>query len=67
MSQPHTKPNRTRNDSANRREINNKDSGDQHLLPEFDTEEAPHRPHRLNREDMDKSPSEDNKGNSSTH
>jgi len=57
-----TKPNRTRTDSAQRRQINNKDSGDQHMLPEFEQEEAPHRPHRLNREDMDKAPAEDQTG-----
>lgn len=62
-----TKPNRTRTDSAKRREVNNKDSGDQHLLPEFEPEEAPHRPHRLDREDMDKIPAEGGRDNSSTH
>lgn len=62
-----TKPNRTRNDSANRHEINNKDSGDQHMLPEFEQEDAPHRPHRLNREDMDKAPPADQVGDRTRH
>jgi hypothetical protein len=62
-----TKPNRTRNDSANRHEVNNKDSGDQHMLPEFEPEQTPHRPHRLNREDMDKIPRDEGKGSSTTH
>ncbi|MGE5650652.1 hypothetical protein [Noviherbaspirillum sp. UKPF54] len=31
-----------------------KKSGDQHLLPEDEPMEDPHRPHRLNREDMQK-------------
>lgn len=55
-----TNPNRTRNDSAKRREVMNKDSGDQHTLPEHEPEQSPHRPHRLNREDMDKIPEADN-------
>lgn len=63
-----TNPNRTRQDSANRHEVMNKDSGDQHLLPEHEPENSPHRPHRLNREDMDKIPrSDQDKGDTSTH
>jgi hypothetical protein len=67
MSQPQTKPNRTRNDSSQRREVNNKDSGDQHLLPEQEAENAPHRPHRLNREDMDKLPPDAGRSGEGTH
>lgn len=64
---PQTKPNRTRNDSATRHGINNKDSGDQHMLPEFEEEQAPHRPHRLNREDMDKAPPAENETGRTRH
>ncbi len=64
---PQTKPNRTRNDSANRSTVNSKDTGDAHILPEFESEEAPHRPHRLSREDMDKIPDDEGKGDSTTH
>lgn len=46
-------PNRNRNESAERRQPH-KQSGDQHILPEDETELAPHRPHRVSREDMQK-------------
>ena len=48
------KPNRTREQSANSREVGNKDTGEQHLYPMDDPAKDPHRPHRLNRRDMDK-------------
>lgn len=49
-----THPNRTRNQSAARNEQLRKQSGDQHLLPEDEPAQDPHRPHRLSREDMEK-------------
>lgn len=49
-----THPNRIRNQSVDTHLIRQKQSGDQHILPESDAEEAPHRPHRLSREDMQK-------------
>lgn len=50
---PQTHPNRTRNDTVHnpKRE---KESGDQHLLPEDEPLQDPHQPHRLSREDMQK-------------
>lgn len=48
-----TTPNRIRVQSAEHH-MNQKKSGDQHLLPEDEPMEDPHRPHRLNREDMQK-------------
>jgi len=51
---PQLNPNRTKNQSGERYEGQHKKSGDQHLLPENDSEQQPHRPHRLNREDMQK-------------
>jgi len=50
---PQTTPNRNRNQSAERHQRQKK-SGDQHLLPEDEPLESPHRPHRLSREDMQK-------------
>jgi hypothetical protein len=47
-------PNRSRQQAADRNEMQQKQSGDQHLLPLDEPEEDPHRPHRLNREDMQK-------------
>lgn len=52
MRQNH--PNRIRNQSAATQLVRQKQSGDQHILPGFEADEAPHRPHRLNREDMQK-------------
>jgi hypothetical protein len=49
-----TSPNRNRKQLEARR----KQSGDQHVLPLGDTAEAPHRPHRISREDMQKLPPE---------
>ncbi|HEX7635065.1 MAG TPA: hypothetical protein VF427_07295 [Noviherbaspirillum sp.] len=48
-----TTPNRNRNQSVERHQ-NQKKSGDQHLLPEDEPRQDPHRPHRLSREDMQK-------------
>lgn len=49
-----SKPNRMRAQSADHHESQQKASGDQHILPIEDGDEAPHRPHRLNRQDMNK-------------
>jgi len=51
-----TSPNRSRKQSASSSESRRKQSGDQHVLPLGDTAEAPHRPHRISREDMQKLP-----------
>lgn len=48
-----TSPNRNRNQSAGRHEMQKK-SGDQHILPQDEPAEDPHRPHRVSREDMQK-------------
>ena len=49
-----TSPNRNRNQSSDRHEMQQKQSGDQHILPLDEPNEDPHRPHRVNREDMQK-------------
>lgn len=49
-----TTPNRDRNQSSDRHQMQQKQSGDQHILPEDEPGTDPHRPHRLNREDMQK-------------
>jgi len=50
-----THPNRTRKQSSDGLEMQRqKQSGDQHILPEDDLKEDPHRPHRISREDMQK-------------
>ncbi|SNS33895.1 hypothetical protein SAMN06265795_102281 [Noviherbaspirillum humi] len=49
-----SKPNRTRQQSADRNEMQEKQSGDQHILPIDESEADPHRPHRTNRQDMQK-------------
>jgi hypothetical protein len=49
-----SKPNRMRAQSADHHETQQKASGDQHILPLDDSDDAPHRPHRLNRQDMNK-------------
>lgn len=49
-----TNPNRNRSHSADNHLLRQKQSGDQHVLPEGEPELSPHRPHRLNREDMQK-------------
>ncbi|HYD95552.1 MAG TPA: hypothetical protein VEC01_09535 [Noviherbaspirillum sp.] len=49
-----TKPNRTAVQSSDRFEMQQKQSGDQHILPEDEPMEDPHRPHRVSREDMQK-------------
>lgn len=63
---PTTNPNRDKKQSTNRFDTQQKQSGDQHVLPLDDTGEAPHRPHRVSREDMQKlephSPSRDESG-----
>lgn len=46
-------PNRNRNQSADRTHVRYKQSGDQHLYPEDDSNQSPH-PHRMSREDMQK-------------
>jgi len=51
-----TNPNRDKQQSSDRNESRRKQSGDQHVLPQSDAAEAPHRPHRVNREDMHKMP-----------
>jgi hypothetical protein len=47
-------PNRIRNQIADFDNILQKKSGDQHIEPEDESGDAPHRPHRVNREDMQK-------------
>jgi hypothetical protein len=60
-------PNRNRNESAERRQPH-KQSGDQHILPEDETELSPHRPHRMSREDMQKhAPPEKDSGDETKH
>lgn len=49
-----TSPNRNRNQSAGRNQMQQKKSGDQHILPLDEPKEDPHRPHRVSREDMQK-------------
>ncbi len=49
-----TTPNRNRNQSADRHQMQQKESGDQHILPEDEPSTDPHRPHRISREDMQK-------------
>ncbi|HJV76341.1 MAG TPA: hypothetical protein VJ654_19120 [Noviherbaspirillum sp.] len=50
---PQTNPNRTKNQTVHNQN-REKQSGDQHLLPEDEPLEDPHRPHRISREDMQK-------------
>jgi hypothetical protein len=47
-------PNRFKRQAGNYDQILQKKSGDQHVAPQDESQEAPHRPHRLNREDMQK-------------
>jgi hypothetical protein len=47
-------PNRVRNQISELDEIMQKKSGDQHIEPQDELGEAPYRPHRVNREDMQK-------------
>jgi hypothetical protein len=49
-----TSPNRNSQQAADRFDMQQKQSGDQHILPEDEPQEDPHRPHRVNREDMQK-------------
>jgi hypothetical protein len=49
-----TSPNRVRNQIAALDQIMQKKSGDQHIEPQDEPLESPHRPHRVNREDMQK-------------
>jgi len=58
-----TKPNRDRNQAADRFEIQQKESGDQHILPVDEPVEDPHRPHRVSRQDMQKLRPTDNDPN----
>lgn len=62
-----TNPNRTRNQTGERYKGQHKKSGDQHLLPEDDIEEAQRHPHRLNREDMQKILPSDNEPESESN
>lgn len=48
------KPNRTRAQSNGYDEVLRKASGDQHVIPTDDPESDPHRPHRMNRRDIQK-------------
>lgn len=55
LNMPVTKPNRTNVQSANPSEMRKaKNSGDQHLLPQDEPALDPHRPHRISRDDMQK-------------
>jgi hypothetical protein len=49
-----TSPNRIRNQISELDLIMQKKSGDQHIEPQDEPAEAPYRPHRVNREDMQK-------------
>lgn len=51
---PTMRSDRTRERSANSREVGDKDNGAQHWQPMDDAEKDPHRSHRLNRHDMQK-------------
>jgi hypothetical protein len=53
-----SKPNRDRQQAADRFEMQQKQSGDQHILPQDEPAEDPHRPHRISREDMQKRPAD---------
>jgi hypothetical protein len=44
------KPNRTRTTDADRNEMQQKQSGDQHILPLDESDEDPYRPHRASRQ-----------------
>lgn len=50
---PQTHPNRNKNQTVHNRQ-REKQSGDQHILPENEAAYDPHRPHRMSREDMQK-------------
>lgn len=53
-----SKPNRTHVQSSDPSQMQRrKESGDQHILPLDEPDESPHRPHRLSREDMQKTQS----------
>jgi hypothetical protein len=47
-------PNRIKRQISHLDEILQKKSGDQHIEPQEEPLETPHRPHRVNREDMEK-------------
>lgn len=52
---PMRKPNRIHVQSSDPAQMQRrKESGDQHILPLDEPNESPHRPHRLSREDMQK-------------
>jgi hypothetical protein len=60
-----TNPNRDRQQASDRFETQQKQSGDQHILPADEPAVDPHRPHRVNREDRQKlRPSDDQSENS---
>lgn len=44
------KPNRTRTADSDRNEMQQKQSGDQHILPFDESDEDPYRPHRVSRQ-----------------
>jgi hypothetical protein len=54
-----THPNRTRGQSTGSEEIRRKQSGDQHEQFQGENQDGQHRPHRLNRDDMQKQDQED--------
>jgi hypothetical protein len=47
-------PNRDRTQATDRFGTQQKQSGDQHILPQDEPGVDPHRPHRISREDMQK-------------
>lgn len=47
-------PNRIKTQVSKLDQILHKKSGDQHIEPQDESAEAPHRPHRVSREDMQK-------------
>lgn len=49
-----THPNRNRQQAADRFEMQQKQSGDQHILPVDEPAEDPHRPQRVRAQDMQK-------------
>ncbi|HYD80763.1 MAG TPA: hypothetical protein VEC06_13215 [Paucimonas sp.] len=47
-----SKPNRTRIADADRNDMQQKQSGDQHILPLDESDEDPYRPHRVSRQNQ---------------
>lgn len=54
-----TDPYRNRVQTSGRFDTQRKKSGDQHILPEDEPAEEPHRPQRISRADMEKLPPAD--------